>query len=395
MRAPELAVATRSAAAVEAIHRFGGELLSHGCHASVIFEAVLADPECALAHAHAAALFLCLSTRAGQVQAAPHVAAAQALEASPRERQIVAAVAAWAEGDERRAAALFADTVAQWPHDLVSAKFAQILQLATGEVRAMVRTASLAAAADPMGYGAGLLAFALDQAGETDRAEAQARRAIDRNPNTDPWAQHAMAHILCAREEWIEGRAFLRAHAASWTRCSSFMLTHNWWHAALFALWLGDRDDALRLFDEQVWGVRKAHCQDQINAVSLLARLEMRGVDGGERWADIAGYVGAHAGEGVSGFAELHYLYALARAGEDAKVAEALRACTGTVSPLADLAQGLVAHARGQWHAAAVSLGQQRRGRGEIGGSQVQRQWFDELLVDSLVRSRGEVRACA
>jgi len=32
---PEIAITTRSLAAVQAIHRFGAELLSHGCHASV------------------------------------------------------------------------------------------------------------------------------------------------------------------------------------------------------------------------------------------------------------------------------------------------------------------------------------------------------------------------
>lgn len=393
----ELQVATRSPAALEAVHRFGHELLSHGCRTSAIFEALAVDPECAAAHAYAGALFLSLTTREGLAQALPHIRLAETLApgTSERERQLISAIASWAAGDPCEAARRLGELVERWPHDVVSAKLCQILQIATGDVRAMVRTASLAAAADPGGYAAGLLAFALDQAGETDRAETLARRAIDRNPLADPWAQHAMAHVHCAREDWIEGRAFLRGHAATWTRCSSFMLTHNWWHAALFALWLGDHGDALRLFDEQVWGVRKGHAQDQINAISLLARLEMRGVDAGSRWEDIAGHVAPHACDALSGFADLHYLYALTRAGRDALVEEVLRASGQTGSPLADLACGTVAHARGQWYEAAVALGQQRHRRREIGGSQVQRQWFDELLVDSLTRSRGEVRACA
>jgi hypothetical protein len=306
--APELGATTRSPEALTAIHRFGGELLSHGCHASAIFEALAADPNCAVAHACAAALFLSLTTREGMVQAVPHLRMAKlhARHASERERMLIAAISAWGACDPARAARLLSDLVMRWPHDVVSAKLCQILQLASGETASMVRTASHAAAADPNGYAAGLLAFALDQAGETDRAAALAARAVDRNPLTDPWAQHAMAHVHCAREDWIEGRAFLRAHAGSWDRCSSFMLTHNWWHAALFALWLGDGEGALRLFDDHVWGVRKGHCQDQINAVSLLARLEARGVQGGARWQDIAMHAGARAGDAISDFADLH-----------------------------------------------------------------------------------------
>jgi hypothetical protein len=172
------------------------------------------------------------------------------------------------------------------------------------------------------------------------------------------------------------------------------MLTHNWWHAALFALRLGDREGALRLFDERVWGVRKGHCQDQLNAVSLLSRLEIFGIAGGDRWNDIASHAAPHAGEGVSGFAELHYLYALGRAGRDAE-ADAIVTMLAADIRLSTIATGLVAHAREQYYPAAVALGQNRRHRAGIGGSQVQRQWFDELLVDSLVRSRGEVLACA
>jgi hypothetical protein len=37
-----------------------------------------------------------------------------------------------------------------------------------------------------------------------------------------------------------------------------------------------------------VWGVVKEYTQDQINAVSLLARLELAGVDVGDRWQDVA-----------------------------------------------------------------------------------------------------------
>lgn len=406
MDTPEIVVATRSLAAVQAVHRFGAELLSHGCHANVIFEALAHDPDCALAQAYAGALFLTQMTREGHVQAAPRLAAAFALapHASIRERQIIAAIGQWALGDLPSASRMLHEVVREYPHDLVSAKLCQILQLGIGDVTGMCRTAAMAAMAEPCGYASGLLAFAVEQAGDTDRAERLAYRALDRNPLTDPWAQHALAHVHAAREDWVQGRAFLRAHESSWSRCSSFMLTHNWWHVALFAIELGDPEEALRLFDHHVWAIRKQHCQDQINAISLLARLDMHGIDPGRRWQDIADHVAPRTGDRISPFLDLHYLYALARAGRD-EAADLLQQeladrSVAERAPAGMLAPGLVAHARGRWREAAAAIGQARGCLLALGGSQMQRALFDEIFRHSLSRkdaaeSRGTVRAYA
>ena len=60
----------------------------------------------------------------------------------------------------------------------------------------------LAEAALPHGrehsYAWGMLAFALEQAGALDAAEDAGRRAVGMNRD-DPWAQHAVAHVLEAR----------------------------------------------------------------------------------------------------------------------------------------------------------------------------------------------------
>ena len=71
----------------------------------------------------------------------------------------------------------------------------------------------------------------------------------------------------------------------------------------------------LRLYDRQVWGVVKDYSQDQINAVSLLARLELAGVDVGDRWQDVASHLAARLHDHVLPFLDVQYLYGLARAG--------------------------------------------------------------------------------
>ena len=110
----------------------------------------------------------------------------------------------------------------------------------------------------------------------------------------------------------------------TWEDCNSFMYTHNWWHLALFLIDLDRTDEALALFDKRVWGVWKEFSEDQINAISLLARLELRGVDVGARWADVASYLKPRLHEHFSPFLDLQYLYGLARAGEQSAVTEML-----------------------------------------------------------------------
>jgi len=389
----DLAISNRSPVAIAAIEAFADELVSHGSNCRLIFEALAADPDCALAQAYAGALFLTTMTREGRAQAAPRIAAARALAsvANDRERHIVEAIAAWAAGHDTQAIRILRMIVEVWPHDLVAAKLCQILELGVGDFAGMCRTSAMVAAVDDRcGHALGLHAFALEQNGDPEMAYRFARRAIELSPGRDPWAQHAAAHAMAAMEQPVEGRAFLHAHAGEWDRCSSFMLTHNWWHVALFSIELGDETGALDLFDERVWGVRKGHCQDQVNAISLLARLDMHEVATGWRWDDIATHVEDRIGDRISGFLDLHYLYALARAERDGaadRLFEALEASSGN-GVVTGLARGLIAHARRDYVNAAVALGNVRSHLEQIGGSNIQRDLFDRMFADSVRRMR-------
>lgn len=388
-----LPITSGSAAAIDAIHTFADELVSHGSNCRVIFDALAADPDCVLAQTYAAALFLTAMTREGQVQAAPRIAATRlfAPYASERERWTIEAIAAWGSGDEAQAIRLLRDIVECWPHDLVAAKLCQVLELGRGDFAGMIRTSSMAASIDDRsGHALGLHAFALEQNGDPDLALRFARRAIELSPGRDPWAQHAAAHAMATLDQPIEGRAFLHAHSVDWDRCSSFMLTHNWWHMALFSLDLGDAARAAHLFDERVWGVRKGHCQDQVNAISLLARLEMIGIDADWRWDDIANHVDGRIADRISGFLDLHYIYALARAGRNAAVQEMMVDLTARASNelMAGLTRGLVAHARGEYQTAAVELAPARSHLAQIGGSNVQRELFEGMFMHSLRKMR-------
>ena len=350
--------------------------------------------------AYAAALHMFAETPTAPAAAQAFLARAQAaLDATPRERRFVAAIAAWAAGDIDTAIRLHEEQATEFPRDLVSVKLGQYHLFNRGDAPGMLRLArTVQATAADVPYLHGMLAFGWEQCHYLREAEAAARHAI-RLCRKEPWAHHALAHVMLTEGRLHEGLDFMRAMSDSWTGLNSFMVTHNWWHAALFALDLGQPDEVLRLYDQQVWGVAKDYSQDQINAVSLLARLELAGVDVGPRWHDLADHLAPRVADQVLAFLDLHYLYGLARAGRPE--ADALRANMVAYAAhqpswqavALPAAIGLLAHARGDHAQAAQALGAALPRLREIGGSHAQRDLFQQLYVDALLRSGQTVEA--
>jgi hypothetical protein len=170
------------------------------------------------------------------------------------------------------------------------------------------------------------------------------------------------------------------------------MVTHNWWHQALFALEERDHDAALRLYDTRIWGVAKDYSQDQVNAVSLLARLELAGVDVGDRWQDVANHLAVRLEDQVLPFLDVQYLYGLARAQRpeaDVLLANIERQPGALWQQVAaPTARGLLAHARGQYARAVQELDRALPRMIEIGGSHAQRDLFTRIHRDALAHSR-------
>jgi hypothetical protein len=375
-----------------------------GCEARCVNIFKIADSEpSALVQACCAALHLFAESPDAPANAHPFLSRAQLnLKANPavtlRERRFVAAIAAWAEGDVAHACRLHEEQAKEFPRDLVSLKLGQYHQFNRGDASAMLRLAlACRAAATDVPYFHGMLAFGQEQCHQLEEAEQSARTGI-RLCRKEPWAHHAIAHVMLTQGRVGEGREFMQSVSDTWTGLNSFMVTHNWWHQALFAIEQQDFDDALRLYDERVWGVAKTYSQDQVNAVSLLSRLELRGVNVGDRWADVSAYLVSRTKDQVSPFLDLHYLYGLARAGKpeaDAllrnievfaqKVASSQPAWQAVALPAA---RGVLAHARGGFKQAANHLAEALPRLTEIGGSHAQRDWFAQLHRDAKSRSQ-------
>jgi hypothetical protein len=361
----------------------------------------LADRDASpIAQAYCATLHLFAESREAAANARPFLDKARAgmARATPREQRYIAAIQAWSEGDIAKAIALHAEQAQEYPRDLVSVKLGQYHCFNTGDCPGMLRLAlaALPAAAD-VPYLHGMAAFGYEQCHLMRDAEASARHAIGMC-RKDPWAHHALAHVMLTEGRLSEGLAFMQGVSETWTGLNSFMVTHNWWHVALFLIELGRDAEALAVYDREVWGVVKDYSQDQIGAVSLLARFELAGIDVGARWDDVSGYLVQRTADHVLPFLDLQYLYGLARAGRPE--ADALLRNIEAHAPHAPLsaraawehvcvpaARGLVAHARGDFASAIKGLGMALPRLLEIGGSHAQRDLFEQVYLDALVRA--------
>ena len=398
-------VGLQHAASLASLNDFADGFVASEARVGNILDAAAVD-EAPLVQVYAAALHMFAETRLASANARPflHRALASPLAPTARERSFVAAVQAWVDGDVLRSAGLLEQHLRDFPRDLVALKLAHYHFFNLGDAPAMLRVAlaALPAAAD-VPYLHGMLAFGWEQCHFLEQAEVSARKAIAM-VRKEPWAHHALAHVMLTQGRIREGHAFLADVSDSWVGLNSFMVTHNWWHQALFALELDRHGEVLALYDNQVWGVAKDYSQDEVNAVSLLARLELAGVDVGDRWQDLADHLLQHLDDQVLPFLDMQYLYGLARARRPqadqllrniehhaAQVPPALQHTWQRVCVPAS--RGLLAHARGDWQRAVDELGQALPRLTEIGGSHAQRDLFSQVHLDALVRNDNLVAA--
>jgi hypothetical protein len=247
------------------------------------------------------------------------------------------------------------------------------------------------------GYAMGCMAFALEECGAYPEAERWGRTGIERAPD-DAWGLHAVAHVLDMTGRSAEGIAWLAPQVHRWAHCNNFGY-HVWWHLALFHLDQGAFDRVLDLYDTKVRAEHTDDYRDIANGASMLVRLEIEGMDVGDRWEELAELAAGRVEDGAVVFADLHYLLALhggTRCPEAdrlvARIARDAQRCDHEMHEVAAVAglptaQGLAAFRAGnydlafKWLAAAQPLSQR------IGGSHAQRDVFSRLLVEAGLRA--------
>jgi hypothetical protein len=400
--AQDLDVTTDAPQTIAAIDAFTEQSLCYGKSAeSVLLQGIAADPTCAIVQAYAAAYYLSQESHAGRQQAIPYLKAAQQFidRASEREQLYIHAIAAWAKGAINQAVDLHETIAQKFPRDLISVQQGQYHYFYRGDKTGLLRIAQRVLPANRENpYLHGMIAFGLEQCHQLEAAEHWGRWATEMQ-RQNPWAHHAVAHVLETQGRVGEGIAWMESLADTWESCNSMLYTHNWWHVALYYLAEQDAQTVLKLYDQKVWGrARQDSPKDQVGAIALLLRLELQGIEVGEsRWRSLAMHLLPRLHEHALPFQDLHYLYALARSGRLSWVKEMLQSMKAHIQTLdSDMqlpwlnvalpaAQGMIAHAKGHWQEAIVHLQPVLSQLWTVGGSHAQRKLFEQVYRDALL----------
>jgi tetratricopeptide (TPR) repeat protein len=397
-----LDVSTDSPEAIAAINRYTDQALAYGKDAVAIFQGIEADPTCAIANAHAAAFYLSHESAESRRQAVPYLNAAKTYQASATEREklYISAVVAWATGRIDQAIAHLEAIAFAFPRDLVAVQMAQYHYFYLGNKESLLQIAQNVLSANRENhYLHGMIAFGLEQCHHLSEAEEAGRRATQMNRN-DPWAHHAVAHVMETQGRLEEGIAWMESLSQTWENCNSMLYTHNWWHIALYYLEQENFPKVLELYDSHIWGrAWKESPKDQIGSIQILLRLELRGVDIGKRWEELVPYLTARIHEHSLPFQDLHYVYALARASQTELVNEMLLSMQAHAKNVKSYvqktwaevvvpaAQGIVAYAKQEWENAIAYLRPTLLRLHEIGGSHAQRDLFEQVYLDAWLRA--------
>ncbi len=389
-----------SPAAADGVSRFVSDFLGNKASVSEILTLAEAEPGTPLPQVYAAVIAMFADDKAAAGKALQWLDKARAsiAGASEREQMNLAMVEAWVANDMPKALAVGEQLVDAHLSDLVAVKLHQTFSFNRGDAPAMLRIARKALPAHPENpHLLGMLAFGYEECHFLDRAEQTAWHALD-ILQEEPWAHHALAHVMLTEGRVPEGADFLRVASKTWVGLNSFMYTHNWWHRALFHISLGDAETVLDAYDAHCWAVDKSYAEDQIGAVSLLARMELAGLDVGDRWADLSAHLLPRKDDVLQPFQTMQYLYGLAKGGRD-EAGDLLRAVevrAAAAKPFEKLAwaevalpacRGLLAHARGQHELAVTELSRAMPRMMEIGGSHAQRDLFAQVLLDAHIKA--------
>ena len=285
-----------------------------------VLKAAEEAPDCTLLQTYAAFYSLYAGTRAGNSEAIAWIerAAHAANDATEREKMLLEAATRWYHGDVEAMLDLLEAVTREHPQDHIAAKVAEFGYYLAGQhyqaPRFLAHMERIAPANEDEPDILAMYSFACELSGRYDEARRYAEDAVAQRFAT-PWAHHALAHIALVTDELQRGLEEQNAFLPTWTDPGSTIHGHNGWHLAVLRLLAGDLDGTLALFDDLVWGNLPSSTTEQVDAISLLWRIEMAGAKiPAEQWRKIAVACAPLAHEALTPFVTAHHAYAFARA---------------------------------------------------------------------------------
>jgi tetratricopeptide (TPR) repeat protein len=370
-----------------------------------IKDTIEADPHFVMAHTLRGYQFMMYGSFSvlKSAKSALRAAEAGATGVTPRERMHIKALWAWTEGLTGQAIQIWEQLLSDYPLDIVALRLHHFNCFWTGRQHSLRGGAAAVLdmwSRDIPGYGnvLGMLAFGYEECGQYREAERLGREAVQHNPN-DLWAVHAVAHVLEMEDRQQEGIDWLARPHDHWSDRNPFK-GHLWWHLALFRLESGQYDEVLALYDQSIRNDGSTFYLDIQNAASLLARLDLLGVDVGDRWANLADFAEKSIGDHGLIFTDLHYMMALARERRFAAAGRLLASMEEFAAvEKADSAEvirnlglpicrGILLFEQGDYAGAAEQFEPLHNNDAAIGASHAQRDIIDQYLIEANLRAK-------
>ena len=403
----DVSFTTSSADAVrhfdEAITSYLGFRKDTGDHLKA---ALKADPDFAMGHCTRGYFLKLFVNRSLDKKVAGALSAAQKSAeergATRRERDHIAALAAWHADDWQGALGCWERILLDNPLDVLALKLSNYMYFYLGDsrnVRDSVARVLYAWNDETPGHGflLGMYAFGLEECDDYIDAEAVAQKAIEINP-ADIWAIHAIMHVMEMQGRHREGAELLKSSEKVWSQCNNFA-NHLWWHGAILLMDLERYHAVIDGYDNRIRAEESDENLDLVNASSLLWRLEEAGIDVGDRWHELADKCEARKGDHLLPFADAHFMIALAadgrfEAAQDmlGSMKEHAAAADGMMGTISGdigvpLCAALLAYANEDYAQTVSLLEPIRYDLKYLGGSHAQRDVFSRTLVSAAVNA--------
>ncbi|XP_039989361.1 tetratricopeptide repeat protein 38 isoform X3 [Xiphias gladius] len=330
---------------------------------------------------------------------------ANSQDISPRERLHVKAMELFSRGDFPKACNIWEDILVDHPTDMLALKFAHDAYFYMGAQTQMrdsvARVLPHWKPHTPLSsYLKGLYSFGLLETRFYDQAEKVAMEGLTLTPD-DAWSVHSVAHVYEMRAEVDKGLKFMEGREKDW-QVSDVLASHNYWHWALYFIEKGQYEAALQIYDSQVFRRCKAtgSMLDTVDASSMLCRLEMEGVCVTDRWRELLQVTQPHTDDHVTLFNDLHFLMVSLGAKESRtsqRLLEGLQELTkepgdnqqhqlaGTIG--VTMCQAMMEYDQGNYSGTVELLYPLRYRMVDIGGSDAQRDLFNQLLIHAAMKS--------
>ncbi|MCI4379092.1 hypothetical protein PGIGA_G00223910 [Pangasianodon gigas] len=327
-------------------------------------------------------------------------------ELTAREKQHVKAIELFSKGALAKACDVWDDILVEHPTDMLALKFSHDGFFYLGEqIQMRDSVARVLPHWKPhmplYSYLKGLYSFGLLETRFYDQAEKIAKEGLALT-REDGWCVHSVAHVHEMKAEIEKGLKFMASTEKDWVVCD-MLACHNYWHWALYHIEKGDYEAALKIFDEQLSRgcVNSGAMLDIVDTCSLLYRLELEGVSVKERYRELLQVTEPHTEDHTLLFNDLHFLMVslgCKETGITQRLLESLRELAKEPEEnhqhqLAStiglpMCQAMVEYDEGNYSKTVELLKPLRYRLTQIGGSDAQRDVFNQLLIHAAMKSQ-------